>query len=117
MDEEEANRALKALDVTLQTKKRQIEYIKNQIETCLTHKANLAFQWERERIKKQESIWWILIVSLFILKIACFVHGKYVLGLVCEYSFLALWRGLYLKHTKHARPVAICTITLTLYLF
>lgn len=115
MDEAEATQAIKLLGADLEKKQRQIEQLKASILSANTQKGNLQFEWERLKARKQPAFWWFLIISLVILKIMAYTGKKYMLVLLCEYSFLALWRALYLKRTKHAVPVAMCVIAIGLY--
>lgn len=115
MDEAEATQAIKLLGADLEKKQRQIEQLKASILSANTQKGNLQFEWERLKARKQPAFWWFLIISLVILKIMAYAGKKYMLVLLCEYSFLALWRALYLKRTKHAVPVAMCVIAIGLY--
>jgi hypothetical protein len=115
MDEAEANQALKQLDQLLRQKKIQVKKLQEQIDTVNSRKANLKFELERERARKQTPWWWIILTSLLLIKITAWGQGRYVIALICEYSFLAMWRNLYVRQTKHAIPVAICTIAISLY--
>lgn len=115
MDESQANIAIKALDETLIEKKRHITKLKTAIEAANSHKANLIFEWERLKARKQPAFWWVLILSLIILHGFAWLGKKYMIAIMCEYAFLVLWRGLYMKHTKYATSVAICVIAIGLY--
>jgi len=115
MDEAETNQALKALDHLLKQKKIQVKKLQEEIDTVNSRKANLSFELERERAKKHSLWWWILVASLFLLEIVSFQNGRYIIGLMCVYSFLSLWRGLYVRQTKHAVPIGICVLLLSLY--
>lgn len=127
MDEEQANKAINALNKVVKEKKQKIKEIQEQIETLNTKKANLSFQLEREQGRKQNGFWWLLLCSLWILKITAATAAtaktdtktafvpKMMLVIMCEYAFLALWRGFYVKQTKHAVPVGMVVVALCLY--
>lgn len=115
MDEEQANKSINALNKVVKEKKQKIKEIQEQIETLNTKKANLTFQLEREQGRKQNGFWWLLLCSLWILKITAATHTKMMLVIMCEYAFLALWRGFYVKQTKHAVPVGMVVVAISLY--
>lgn len=117
MDEAEANKVLKVLDHVLKEKKAQIRNLQEQIDIFNTRKANLSFQLERERaqVQKHNFFWWILLLSLELLKFTASGARQFMIVIMCEYAFLALWRGFYVKYTKHAVPVAICVVAISLY--
>jgi hypothetical protein len=115
MDEEEANRVIKVLDKTLAQKRAQVRDLQEKIDTLNTKKANLSFQLEREQVGKRNFFWWILLLSLELLKFTASGARQFLIVLMCEYAFLAMWRGFYVKHTKHAVPVAICVVAISLY--
>jgi uncharacterized coiled-coil protein SlyX len=130
MDEAEANKAINALNKVVKEKKQKIKEIQEQIETLITKKANFTLQLEREQGRKQNGFWWILLCSLWILKITAATAAtaataetdtktafvpKMLLVVMCEYAFLALWRGFYVKQTKHAVPVGMVVVAFCLY--
>jgi len=115
MDESETNKALKELDRLLKQKKVQVKRLQEDIDTVNSRRANLSFELERERGRRQSLAWAVLLLSLLVIKIAAWGQGRYIIALMCEYSFLTLWRNLYVRQIKHAIPVAICVIAVSLY--
>jgi hypothetical protein len=115
MDEADANTAIKALDAVLVEKRAKVKRLQDEIDLYLSKHANLSFQLERERGKKRPVWWMILLMTLFMLKCTGLMYGHYAVYVICEYSFLACWRGLYVRDTSHAVPVAICCVVASLY--
>lgn len=115
MNEAETNQALKELDRVLKQKKAQVKKLQEDIDTVNSRRANLSFELERERSRRQSLTWVILLLSLLVIKIAAWGQGRYIIALMCEYSFLTLWRNLYVKQIRHAVPIAICIIAMSLY--
>lgn len=115
MDEAEINKAITALNILAKKKQHEITELQSKIEMLNTRKANLTFQLEREQFIKRGSFWWILLLSLELFKFTACTAKQFFLVFICEYAFLAMWRGFYVKNTKHAAPVAICVIALSLY--
>lgn len=117
MDEEEANRVIKVLDKEISKKRARVRELQNEFDMINTHHANLAFRLERGRAQTQKHnfFWWVLLISLEMLKFTASGARQFMIVIMCEYAFLALWRGFYVKHTKHAVPVAICVVAMSLY--
>lgn len=115
MDEAQTNEAIKALNAVLKEKRARVVRLQEEIDLYTSKRANLSFQLERERSKKRPLWWMILLFSLMVLKCSALVHRQYAVYVMCEYSFLACWRGLYVRETRHAVPVAMCCVAVALY--
>ena len=115
MDESESNKAITALNLLVKRKQHEIKELQSKIEMLNTNKANLSFQLEREQFIKRGAFWWLLLLSLELLKFTACSAKQFVLVFICEYAFLAMWRGFYVKNIRYAGPVAICAVALSLY--
>lgn len=115
MEEADANQAIKELNKVLYEKRARVRRLQEEIDLYTSKNANLTFQLERARLQKRSLLWMLLLFSLFVLKCSGLVYQQYVVYAICEYSFLACWRGLYVRDTKHAVPVAICCVAISLY--